>query len=113
MRPPVNLGRGNVGLILRMLRTIVRGTRLGVAREVELAARLAGADLVVRVRVRLTVARPWVTGRPRRVPPRDPVDDLRAAVRTPERLRAIIAAPCFFLKRQARNFYELKPPFVF
>jgi len=52
-------------------------TRLGVALDVERAARLAGADLVVLVRVRRVVARPFVDVRPRLVDRRELVELLR------------------------------------
>ena len=58
-------------------RTTVRLTRRGVARLVRVAARLAGADLVVFVRVVLFVARPLELVRPRLVERRELVELLR------------------------------------
>ena len=75
IRPPVNLLRG--GLTVRVRLTTVRLTRLGVALDVDCLARLAGADLVVRVRVVLFVARPFVDVRPRLVERRELVELLR------------------------------------
>ena len=75
IRPPVNLGFGGLTVLTRF--TTVRLTRLGVALDVERAARLAVADLVVLVRVVLFVARPFVDVRPRLVDRRELVELLR------------------------------------
>ena len=100
IRPPVNLGFG--GLTVLTCFTTVRLTRLGVALDVERAARLAVADLVVLVRVRRVVARPFVDVRPRLVDRRVVVELLRRElVRLDERERE---------RPRERRRAKIKPP---